>query len=304
MRESPSPTLPERSRAAGELAQAGGSTGAAPAGTGDAGAGTGDAGAGASRAGIREPAGSAGAGSAPSARTPPGRLVGIGVGPGDPELVTLKARRVLATVDRVVAPTLAPDVVGRAEAIVRQLLPDLAVTRVVFDMRRDADVSGPVLALVELLDAGAEVGFVTLGDPACYSTFSAVRHELETTRPGTAIDTVPGIMAFQALAASAGLCLVDGTESLSLVTALDGPAPVAAALAEPANAVVVYKGGRYLPEITAALAAAGRSGAVVGELLGLPGERLGPPERWAGGPASYLATVVVPPAARAVGEAS
>jgi len=266
VRESPSPTPPERSRAAGGdwVARARTRRGSSPGG-------------------------------------PPGRLVGIGVGPGDPELVTLKARRVLAMVDRVVAPTLAPDAVGRAEAIVRQLLPELAITRVVFDMRRDADVSGPVRALAELLDVGEEVGFVTLGDPACYSTFSAVRQELDATRPGTAVETVPGIMAFQALAASAGLCLVDGTESLALVTALDGPAPVAAALAEPANAVVVYKGGRYLPEITAALADAGRAGAVVGELLGLPGERVGPPERWGGGPASYLATVVVPPAARAAG---
>lgn len=287
MRESPSPTSSERSHAAGEHRGTGArARDALPAARG---------------AGRGEPAARRELGQAPSPDCPPGRLVGIGVGPGDPELVTLKARRMLASVDRVVAPTLAPDAVGRAEAIVRQLLPELAVTRVVFDMRRDADVSGPVRTLAGLLDAGEEVGFVTLGDPACYSTFSAVRRELVAIRPRTSVETVPGIMAFQALAASAGLCLVDGTESLALVTALDGPAPVAAALAEPAKAVVVYKGGRYLPEISAALADAGRAGAVVGELLGLPGERVGPPERFGGGPASYLATVVVPPAARAAG---
>ena len=59
-----------------------------------------------------------------NAATPPrGVLVGIGVGPGDPDAVTLQAVKALHHADRVVAPTLAPDAVGRAESIVRQVAP-------------------------------------------------------------------------------------------------------------------------------------------------------------------------------------
>ena len=113
------------------------------------------------------------------------------------------------------------------------------------------------------------------------------------------IETVAGIMAFQALASRAGFVVLEGTESLSLITALDGPEALDDALTDRARAVAVYKGGRHLPAIAKRLAAAGRlHGAVAGELLGLPGERAGPLDEVADAPASYLATVLVPPAGR------
>ncbi len=71
---------------------------------------------------------------------------------------------------------------------------------------------------------------------------------------------------------------------------------LAAAAADPSAAVVVYKGGGRLPELALLLAEAGRlDGAVLGELLGLPGGRMAPVREVADRPASYLATVVVPP---------
>ncbi|HWC39435.1 MAG TPA: precorrin-2 C(20)-methyltransferase [Acidimicrobiales bacterium] len=240
-----------------------------------------------------------------------GRLLGVGVGPGDPELVTRQALRVLAESDRVVAPSSAVDAVGRAEAIVRQASPDVRMERLVFDMSgdgahegrgraaREASHEAAARALLPWLDGGEQVAFVTLGDPNIYSTFSSLTAAVRCLRPAVDIGTVPGIMAFQALAAEAGVVLLDGTESLSLVTALDGPEAVDAALEDPARAVVVYKGGRHVPEIAALLSRAGRlDGAVMGELLGLPGERTGPLARLATGPASYLATVIIPPGDR------
>jgi precorrin-2/cobalt-factor-2 C20-methyltransferase len=244
-----------------------------------------------------------------AASEPRGRLIGVGVGPGDPELVTRRALRILAESDRVVAPSSAVDAVGRAEAIVRQASPGLAMERLVFDMTadtahggraaRDASHRAAAQALLPWLDDGEQVAFVTLGDPNIYSTFSSLTAAVRCLRPAVAIDTVPGIMAFQALAAEVGAVLLDGTESLSLVTALDGPEALEAAIDDPTRAVVVYKGGRHVPEIAAGLARADRlDGAVMGELLGLPGERIGPLAQLATGPATYLATVIVPPRAR------
>jgi precorrin-2/cobalt-factor-2 C20-methyltransferase len=246
---------------------------------------------------------------ATAAPEPRGRLVGVGVGPGDPELVTMQALRVLAESDRVVAPSSAVDAVGRAEAIVRQASPEVLMQRLVFDMSGDGSRGGRAAreashraaakGLLPWLDAGEQVAFVTLGDPNIYSTFSSLTAAVRCLRPAVDIATVPGIMAFQALAARAGVVLLDGTESLSLVTALDGPEALDAAIEDRSRAVVVYKGGRHVPEIAASLASAGRlDNAVMGELLGLPGERMGPMAQVANGPATYLATVIVPPGAR------
>jgi precorrin-2/cobalt-factor-2 C20-methyltransferase len=230
----------------------------------------------------------------------PGRLVGIGVGPGEADLVTLRAVAALRRADRVVAPATAVDAVGRAEAIVRQVLPGLRVERIPFEMapgraERDRSVAEAAGVLAGYLDAGEEVAFVTLGDPLTYSTFTAVAAEVRRRRPATVVDQVPGVMAFQALAARTGTTVTDDRQRLLVRTALDGE-DVGAELADPSVTVVLYKGGRRLPDLAKAAAAAGRlDGAVAGELLGMPGERIGALSDLAGdGPASYMATVILP----------
>lgn len=228
-------------------------------------------------------------------------LAGVGVGPGDPELVTGRAVRVLREADRVFSPTTAVDAVGRAESVVRQVDPAIAVERLVFAIVRHEEARAAAHRaaaerVVACLDAGERVAFVTLGDPNVYSTFPHLARRVLDLRPATPVETVPGIMAFQDLAARAGVVVVDGAQPVHLVSAVDGPGELDRVLADAAAAIVVYKGGRHLPAIAARLAAAGRlDGAVLGELLGLPGERVGPVAAHAGGPAAYLATVVVPP---------
>jgi precorrin-2/cobalt-factor-2 C20-methyltransferase len=229
-----------------------------------------------------------------------GALVGVGVGPGDPELLTVRAIRVLWAADRVLAPSSAIDAVGRAESIVRQACPGLRMERLEFAMGdAGGSIDAAAVTVVAGLDTGQRLAFVTLGDPNVYSTFSSVAARVRELRPGAAIETVPGIMAFQELASRSGTVVLQNTERLTLITALDGPAALDGALDDPTQAVVVYKGGRHLPEMAKRLAAAGRlDGAVMGELLGLPGERVTPVADAAGGPAAYLATVIVPPVSR------
>jgi len=229
----------------------------------------------------------------------PGYLVGVGVGPGSPDLLTVRALDALRRADRVVAPATAPDAVGRAESIVRQALAGVRVTRLPFAMEpdraaRDAAVDAAAGAVCSHLDDGEEVAFITLGDPLTYSTFTAVAASVRRRRPSSVVESVPGIMAFQELASITGTTVVDERQSLSIRTALEGD-EIAAALTDRATTFVLYKGGRRLPELSAAVEAAGRSEtAVAGELLGLPGERVGPLTELADGPASYLATVIVP----------
>jgi precorrin-2/cobalt-factor-2 C20-methyltransferase len=140
-----------------------------------------------------------------------------------------------------------------------------------------------------LRETGGTAAFATIGDPNIYSTFSYLAREVRAALPGVAVETVPGITAMQALAAASATVLVEGHEPLTLLPLPSGPDGLAAALDSGAT-VVVYKGGRHLKEIADALD--GRP-AVLGEHVGLPGERVGPLSD-VDGTAAYLSTVLIP----------
>lgn len=228
------------------------------------------------------------------------RLIGVGVGPGDPELVTVKAVRVLATAGRVFVPVLDAADTGRAEATVRAHAAHDRIERLVFALNertdrarreRHWDAAGRRVAQW-LAQTGGAAAFATIGDPNVYSTFGYLAETVRGLLPEVAVETVPGITAMQALAAAAGRPLVEGGEALTLLPLAAGvDGRLAQALAGDGT-VVVYKGGRHLAQVAEQLKAAGREG-VYGEHVGMAGERVGPlPEP--GGPAPYLATVIAP----------
>lgn len=233
-------------------------------------------------------------------REPGPQLIGVGVGPSDPGLVTERALTTLRGADRVFAAATGPDAIGRAEAIVRAAASEVEVDRLVFDIGDDAPARAASLSdaadtVVDALDTGAVVAFVTLGDPNVYSTFPALARLVAERRPSVPMTTIPGVMAFQELAAEAGTVLAEEGEHLTLVVADADSGALDTMLADPGCTVVLYKGGRHLPAVARALGAHDRlDGAVVGEMLGLPGGRWVAVEAVADRPASYLATIVVP----------
>jgi precorrin-2/cobalt-factor-2 C20-methyltransferase len=236
-----------------------------------------------------------------AARYQPGpRFTGVGVGPGDPGLMTTRAVEVLRGADRVLAPSTSTSAVGRAEAIVRGAAPDVVVDRVPFTMEvstaaRDEAIAAACERVVGHLDAGERVAFITLGDPGVYSTFGSLAEGVAALRPSVPIDVVPGIMAFQDLAARTGTVVAEGDDHVLLVSAADAPSVTGAVLDDPHCSLVVYKGGRRLPELADGLRRHDRmDGAVLGEMLGLAGGRSVAVASVADRPASYLATVIVP----------
>ncbi|RKQ86245.1 precorrin-2 C20-methyltransferase /cobalt-factor II C20-methyltransferase [Solirubrobacter pauli] len=212
------------------------------------------------------------------------RLIGIGVGPGDPEHLTLKALRALKEADRVFVPSL-----GRAAEIVSEHVECTPLDFAMSDAAsRDEhwDKAGALIA--EVARAGT-AAFATIGDPNVYSTFTYIAHTVRALLPDVTIETVPGITAMQDLASRTGTVLAEGEERLALVPYTAGDDKLREALAS-FDTVIVYKGGRHLPDVLRAVDEAGRE-PVYGEELGRAKQTLVAPD----GRAPYFSTVIAPP---------
>lgn len=152
----------------------------------------------------------------------PGVLYGVGIGPGDPQYITLRAAEVLRTADvvfNVISRNAEESVSG---AVVRHFAPQGDIRQLVFSMSRDpavrqAQVRANADAIRAELQAGRHCAFATLGDPMTYSTFGYVLALLRADLPDLAVEIVPGVTSFAMLAARAGRVLVENGEQLRVI---------------------------------------------------------------------------------------
>lgn len=199
----------------------------------------------------------------PSSRQPstPRTLTGVGVGPGDPELLTLKAVAALRAADVVLVPVVDRGETGRAEEVVKAACPEVAgrIVQLRFEMSKLREVGKErhrawqeaTRVAVQQYEAGAKrVVFATVGDPSVYSTFSYLADHVRAALPDVEITIVPGITAMQALAAASLTPLVEGRETLTLVPVTAGSETLEKALTN-SDTVVAYKGGRHLEALLA-----------------------------------------------------
>lgn len=228
-----------------------------------------------------------------------GVLYGIGVGPGDPDLLTLAAVKALGSVQVVFAPASTKNDFSLALDIIRpHLQTNVQVRRLDFPMTRDDAVRqaarlANARAVHAHLARGDNAAFITLGDPLIYSTFGHLLRGLRTLDAHVQARIIPGITSFQAASARLGKVLVEGDQCLVVATGNTEQSKLEALLSR-ADAGVILKPAKQLENLKTILAALDLSAcAQLVVRCGLDGERVIPDLRQAAGPVSYFSLVVV-----------
>ncbi|MDX9797476.1 MAG: precorrin-2 C(20)-methyltransferase [Methanofastidiosum sp.] len=150
-----------------------------------------------------------------------GKLYGVGVGPGDPDLITIKAVNTLKTVDAIVSPESSKDKGSVAYEIAKKYLKDdVEIIYLTFPMSYEEDKLKSIWEnnanIIESeINKGRILAFITLGDPTIYSTYSYMLEHLK--KRGIEIETIPGIPSFCAICSRINMPLALGNETIAII---------------------------------------------------------------------------------------
>ena len=191
-----------------------------------------------------------------------GTFYGIGVGPGDPDLIPLKSVKILNRVSIIFAAASTKNDYSQAVAIAKPHLPeDVSVRLLSFPMtkaieEKQASWRSHAETIIAELEKGLDAAFLTLGDSMTYATYGYVLKYIQALAPHIPVVTVPGITSYQAAAARVNTPLVEGEESLLILSGVEGGDRLRQ-LSACAENVVFLKAYRNAGDITEALDEAG-----------------------------------------------
>jgi precorrin-2/cobalt-factor-2 C20-methyltransferase len=187
-----------------------------------------------------------------------GTLYGIGVGPGDPDLIPLKSIRIIQRVEVIFAASSTKNAHSQAVTIAATHIPETSDVRLLpFPMTKDQAVKEAcwqehARTIIAELEKGHDVAFLTMGDSLTYATYGYVLKYVLALAPDAPVVTVPGITAYQAAAARVNRPLVEGEESLLVLSGVEGGQRLRQ-LSETVENVVFMKAYRNAGDITDAL---------------------------------------------------
>lgn len=184
-----------------------------------------------------------------------GTLYGIGVGPGDPELITVKAARILATCKHVFVPkarikaeSVALTIAGRyinKEAQIHELT--FPMTKDPEELARRWEENGRAVAAI--LGNGEDAAFLTLGDVFLYSTYIYLLKELKKLMPDAGIVSIPGVTAFSLASSLTSFPVGEGSDPIMIIpAAVTDIGVIREAFTKPGT-VILMKIDKKLPEI-------------------------------------------------------
>jgi len=186
----------------------------------------------------------------------------VGCGPGDPELLTVRAVDLIKSADVIFAPTAREGKPSIALSVVGKYVNESTKTaNLVFPMVKDKESLKDYWKrnadeIATAVRTGRKVVYLTVGDPALYSTWIYMHRELRRNHPDIDVEIVPGIAAMFAIAAKAGISLAEGEETVAIVPACYDMERVRRT-ASACDTVIFLKDGRYFDSVIEMLGESG-----------------------------------------------
>ena len=183
------------------------------------------------------------------------RLTAIGVGPGDPDLLTVKAVRAIQDADVIMCPASGEDRPSIALSIISKLIKpeDQEVVKLIFPMTKDRDVleqtwKRNAKIMAEVAMSGKNVIYITVGDPYLYSTWIYMHRDLAENYPDIDIVVIPGIVSMFTFASKVGVSIAEGAEKVAIIPSCYDLSSVRE-IARNSETMVFLKDGRYFDQV-------------------------------------------------------
>ena len=193
-------------------------------------------------------------------------LIAVGCGPGDPDLLTVKAVKAIQNADIIMCPTAKEGKPSIAFSVISSIIDktkNQEIVNLVFPMTKDQDTleatwkkNSKILA--EGVLSGKNVVYITVGDPYLYSTWIYLHKEISKTHPEIKITVIPGIVSMFTFASKVGISLAEGAEKVSVIPSCYDLSQVKE-IAKNSDTMVFLKDGRYFDQVIELLKESGFS---------------------------------------------
>jgi precorrin-2/cobalt-factor-2 C20-methyltransferase len=183
-------------------------------------------------------------------------LIGIGVGPGDPDLLTVKAVKAIQNADIIMCPASKEDRPSIAFSVVSSLIDkskNQEIVKLIFPMTKDKDVleatwKKNAKIMAEKVLSGKNIVYLTVGDPYLYSTWIYMYKDLKENHPDMEISVIPGIVSMFTFASKVGVSIAEGAEKVAIIPSCYDLTSVKE-IAKHSETMVFLKDGRYFDKV-------------------------------------------------------
>lgn len=191
-------------------------------------------------------------------------LIGIGVGPGDPDLLTVKAVKAIQNADIIMCPASNKDRPSIALSVASPIIDkskNQEIVKLIFPMTKDKDVleqtwKKNAKIMAEKVLSGKNIVYLTVGDPYLYSTWIYMYKELTENYPKMEISVIPGIVSMFTFASKVGVSIAEGAEKVAIIPSCYDLSSVKE-IAKHSETMVFLKDGRYFDKVIEVLKESG-----------------------------------------------
>ena len=183
-------------------------------------------------------------------------LIGIGVGPGDPDLLTVKAVKAIQNADIIMCPASKEDRPSIALSVVSTIIDESKnqeIIKLIFPMTKDKEIledtwkkNSKIMA--EKVLSGKNVVYLTVGDPFLYSTWIYMHKDLKENYPNMKINVIPGIVSMFTFASKVGVSIAEGAEKVAIIPSCYDLSSVKE-IAKNSESMIFLKDGRYFDQV-------------------------------------------------------